>query len=102
MDLNMAIREIEGKIYIINAFNAIKIICISKVNQASANACFIDVKCCKEPKYFKLGGTLVEKNGEIREIEGKRYLINDFHAIKILSISKVNQAWANACSINVK
>ena len=41
------------------------------------------------------------KNGEIREIEGKIYLINDFNAIKINSISKVNQAWANACSIDV-
>ena len=50
---NGEIREIEGKIYVINDFNAIKIISISKVNQAWANACSFDVKYCKEPKYIK-------------------------------------------------
>ena len=44
----------------------------------------------------------MEKNGENREIEGKTYLINDFNSIKSISRSKVNQAWANACSIDVK
>ena len=44
----------------------------------------------------------MEKNGEIREIEHKTYLINDFNAIKIISMSIVNQAWANACSIDRK
>ena len=40
-------------------------------------------------------------NIEIREIKGKICLINDFNAIKIISLSKVNQALANACSIDV-
>ena len=88
--------------YLINDFNAIKIISMSKVNQAWANACSIDVKQCKEPKYIQFGGTLVEKNGEIREIRGKMYLINDFSAIEIISKFKVNQAWANASSIDGK
>ena len=39
---------------------------------------------------------------EIREIKEKTCLINDFNAIKIISMSKVNQAWANACSIDGK
>ena len=42
------------------------------------------------------------KNGEIREIEVETYLINDFNAIKIISLSKVNQAWANSCPIDRK
>ena len=39
---------------------------------------------------------------EIREIKEKTYLINDFNAIKIISISKVNEAWANPSSIDRK
>ena len=57
MEKHGEIREIEGKSYLINDFNAIKIISLSKVNQAGANACSIDVNLCKEPKYNKFGGT---------------------------------------------
>ena len=39
---------------------------------------------------------------EIREIEEKTYLINDFNLIKIISISKVNEAWANSSPIERK
>ena len=39
---------------------------------------------------------------EIREIEGKTCLNNDFNAIKIISISKVNEAWANSSPIDGK
>ena len=51
---------------------------------------------------YLVWGTLVEKNGEIPEVEGKIYLINDSKSIKIISLTKVNQAWANACSIDIK
>ena len=44
----------------------------------------------------------MKKNGEIREIEGKLYVINDFNAMKIISISKVNEAWANSSPIDGK
>ena len=37
---------------------------------------------------------------EIREIKEKTYLINDFYAIKIISITKVNDAWANSSPIS--
>ena len=40
-------------------------------------------------------------NMEIREIKEKTYLIYDYNAIKIICITKVNQTWANACSIDV-
>ena len=39
---------------------------------------------------------------EIREIKEKTGLINDFIAIKIISLSKVNEAWANSTSIDGK
>ena len=39
---------------------------------------------------------------EIREIKEKSYLINDLNAIKIVSLSKVNEAWANSSPINRK
>ena len=57
MKKNGEIREIEHKTYLINDFNAIKIISMSKVNQAWANACYIDRKKCKTPKYIYFGGT---------------------------------------------
>ena len=41
-------------------------------------------------------------NMEIRETKDKTYLINDFNAIKIISISKVNEAWTNSSSIDRK
>ena len=39
---------------------------------------------------------------EIREIKGKTRLINDFNAIKAISISKVIEAWANSSPIDGK
>ena len=39
-------------------------------------------------------------NMEIREIKGKTCLINDFNSIKIICMSKVNEAWANSSSID--
>ena len=41
-------------------------------------------------------------NMEIREIKEKTYLINDFNSIKFISISKVNEAWANSSPIDRK
>ena len=41
-------------------------------------------------------------NMEIRETKDKTYLINDFNAIKTISISKVNEAWANSSRIDWK
>ena len=53
----MEIREIKEKTCKINDFNAMKIISISKVNEAWANSSPIDGKQCKEPKQLKFGGT---------------------------------------------
>ena len=39
---------------------------------------------------------------EIREVKEKTCLIYDFNAIKIISISKVNEAWANSSQIDGK
>ena len=39
---------------------------------------------------------------EIREIKEKTYLINDFNANKIISISKVNEVWANSSPFDRK
>ena len=39
---------------------------------------------------------------EIREIKEKTCVIYDFNAIKIISISKVNKAWANSSPIDGK
>ena len=39
---------------------------------------------------------------EIREVKEKTCLLNDFNAIKIISISKVNEAWANSSPIDRK
>ena len=39
---------------------------------------------------------------EIRKIKGKTCLINDFNSIKIISMSKVNEAWANSSPIDGK
>ena len=41
-------------------------------------------------------------NMEIREIKEKTYLNNDFNSIKIISMSKVNEAWANSSRIDRK
>ena len=39
---------------------------------------------------------------EVREIKEKTCLINDFYAMKIISISKVIEAWANSSPIDGK
>ena len=39
---------------------------------------------------------------EIRDIKEKTYLINDFNVNKIISISKVNEVWANSSPIDRK
>ena len=52
----MEINEIKEKTYLINDFNSIKIISISKVNEAWANSSPIDRKQCQELKYNKFGG----------------------------------------------
>ena len=41
-------------------------------------------------------------NMEIREIKEKTYIINDFNAIKIISMAKVNEAWANSSRFDRK
>ena len=41
-------------------------------------------------------------NMEIRGIKGKTCLINDFIALKIIFMSKVNEAWANSFPIDGK
>ena len=67
----MEIREIKEKTCLINDFNAIKTISISKVNEAWANSSPIDGKQCLELKYIKVEGNDLIHNMEIREIEGK-------------------------------
>ena len=41
-------------------------------------------------------------NMEILEIKEKTYIINDFNSIKIISIPKVNDTWANSSRIDWK